>query len=109
MEAACRTLDFTTQRGLRKVLHPSLSQIFRINYWQFQYKWLQHDVFGDTLFSRTNSKRGNKYAELFVSKFGWLRAFPMAKRGGIHEALSLFFECDGVLTNLIVDGSVCLN
>ena len=39
--------------------------------------------FGVTLLAGTKSKRGNKYAEVFVTKFGWSCAFPMAKKGCI--------------------------
>ena len=69
LEASRRTLTCTTQSGLRTVLHPSLSRRFQTNDLQLQYRWLRHDVFGDTLLSGTNSKRGNKYAEVFVKKY----------------------------------------
>ena len=105
MESACCTLQCTTQRGLRTVIHPSLSCHFRTNDRQLRYRRLQHDVFGDTLLAGTKSKRGNKYAEIFVTKFGWSRAFPMAKKGDAHEALSLLFRRDGVPPKMIVDGS----
>ena len=58
---------------------------------QLQYKRLRHDVFGDTLLAGTKSKRGNKYAEVFVTKFS-------------HEVLSLLFKRDGVSPKMIVDG-----
>ena len=53
----------------------------------------------------TKSKRGNKYAEIFVTKFGWLHFFPMAKNGDEHEALSLLFQQNGVPPKIIFDGS----
>ena len=31
--------------------------------------------------------------------------FPMAKKGDVHEALYLLFQCDGVPPKMIVDGS----
>ena len=70
-----------------------------------RYRRLRHDVFGDTLLAGTKSKREKKYAEIFVTKFGWSRAFPMAKKGDAHEALSLLFQRDGVPPKMIVDGS----
>ena len=72
---------------------------------QLRYRRMRHDVFGDSFLDRTNSKRGNKYAEVFVTKFGWLRAFPMAKKGDAHEALSLLFQQYGVPPKMIVDSS----
>ena len=103
LEAACCTLECTNQRGLWTVIHPSLSRRVQTNDRRLQYKRLQHDVFGDTLLARTKSKRGNKYAEVFFTKFGWSRVFPMAKYGVAHEALSLLFQRDIVPPKMIVD------
>ena len=86
------------------MLHPYLILRFRTNDRQLRYKRLQHDVFGDTLLAGTKYKCVNKYDEVFVTKFGWLRAFPMTKKGDVHEDLSLLFQQDGVTTKMIVDG-----
>ena len=91
LEAARHTLECTTQRVIWTVLHLFLIRNFRMNFRQLRYRWLQHDVFGDTLLTVTNSKRVNKYAEVFVTKFGWLRTFPVSKKGDSHEALYLLF------------------
>ena len=61
--------------------------------------------FGETLLDGTKSKRGNKYAEAFVTNFGLSRAFPLANKGDAHEDLSLFFQRDGVPPKMIVEGS----
>ena len=81
LEAARCTLECTTHRGLQTVLRPSLIRRFRKFDRKLQYRRLQHDVFGDTLLAGTKSKHGNKYGNVFVTKFGWSRAFPMDKRG----------------------------
>jgi len=70
-----------------------------------RYKRLPCNVFADTLISGTVSKRGNKYAEIFATDFGWARAYPMKRKGEAHEALSLLFQRTGVPENLIVDRS----
>ena len=87
------------------MLHPSLSRRFQKNDWKLRYRKLRHDCFGDNLLAGTKSRCGNKYAEVFVTKFGWSRAFPMDKKGNAHEALSLLFQRDGVPPKMIVDGS----
>ena len=48
-EVACRTLERTTQRGVRTISHPSLSRRFQTNDRQLRYKRLRHDVFTDTM------------------------------------------------------------
>ena len=104
-EKAQRTVRMTTQRGLRTVLHPSLSRRFRTNDRALRYRRLPHPVFGDTLIAGTKSRRGKSYAEVFTTSFGWMRAFPMQKKSKVHEALSLLFQRDGVPPTCIVDGS----
>ena len=99
-----KKLQVTTQSGIRTVLHLSLSQRLWTNEQALRYQRLPHNVFGDTLVVGTTSKRGNKYAELFTTNFGWTRAFTMERKSKAHEALSLIFQRDGVLPWMIVDG-----
>ena len=105
LEAACRTLECTTQRGLWTVIHPYLSRRFQTYDWQLEYRRLRYDVFGDTLLAGKNSKCGNNYTKVFVIKFGWSCSFPMSKNGGAHEDLSLLFQRYEVLPKMIFDGS----
>ena len=57
IEAAKRTVRSTTQRGLRTVLHPSLSCRFRTNDCQLRYQSLPVKLFADTLIANTKSRR----------------------------------------------------
>ena len=105
IEAARRTLNVTTQRGVRTVAHPSLSRRFRTNDRQLRYRRLATDIYADTLVSKHKSKCGNLYAQVFATKFGWCRVFLMQRKSDAHHALSLLFTRDGVPLRLIVDGS----
>jgi hypothetical protein len=105
IESARRTVKVTTQRGVRTVLHPSLSRRFRTNDRQLRYRRLRSDIFGDTLEANVKSNRGNKYAQVFGTSFGWSRVFPVRKKSDVHEGLSLMFKRDGVPPKIIVDGS----
>ena len=62
-------------------------------------------VYSDTLISKVKSKRGNLYAQVFATKFGWCRVFPMRLKSEAHHALSLLFARDGVPPTIVVDGS----
>ena len=68
LEAALRSLECTTHRGLSTVFHPSLIRRFQTNDRKLRYRRLRHVFFCYTLLSGTKSKRGNKYAELYVTK-----------------------------------------
>jgi hypothetical protein len=106
IESARRTIRVSTQRGVRTVLHPALSRRFRTNDRQLRYRRLRSDVFTDTLITNVISKRMNRYAQVFVTSYGWCRVFPMRKKSDAHEALSLLFKRDGVPPKIICDGSL---
>ena len=62
-------------------------------------------MFTDTMSSSVLSKNGNKYAQVFSTDFGCVKAFPMQRKSEAHEALSLLFSCHGVPHTMIMDGS----
>ena len=95
----------TTQRGLQSVLHPTLTQQYRTNDRQFQYRWLPVDLFTDTLESCIVSHRGNNYAQVLLHRNTWCKAYPMKTKGQEHEALSLLFAQEGIPNKMIMDGS----
>ena len=49
LKKAARTIEKTTQRGMRTVLHPSLLRRFRTNDRQMHYRRLSVELFTDTL------------------------------------------------------------
>lgn len=104
-EKAKRTVQRTTQRGVRTCLNPTLARRFPTNDRMLRYKRLPHPVFTDTMFAGTASKQGNKCAQAYATSFGWSRAYPLTKKGDAHESLSLLFHRDGVPPTMILDGS----
>ena len=106
LDAAQRTVETTTQMGVRTILHPTLSRRFRTNDRQLRYRRLSHDMFTDTLEARTRSWfRCNKYAQVFSTKFGWVRVYPMQRKSQAHEALSLLAQREGVPPALVMDNA----
>jgi hypothetical protein len=103
IEAAKRTRLMTTQRGVTRMIHPSLSVRFRKNDRQLRYRRLPVTCFTDTMFSNYKSRQGNKAAQVFCTANGWTRAFPMAKLKDAHEALSQLFHRDGVPNVMVMD------
>ena len=104
-DRAKNTIKKTTQRGVRTVLNRAMTRRYPTNDRMLRYPRLPHTLFTDTLIAGTVSTRGNKYAQIYASNFGWARAFPMAKKGDAHETLSLLFKRDGVPPEMIMDGS----
>jgi hypothetical protein len=95
----------TTQRGVKRMIHPSLSVRFRTNDRQLRYRRLPVTCFTDTMFSNSKSRQVNKTAQVFCTANGWTRAFPMAKEKDAHKALSLLFHRYGVPNVMVMDGA----
>jgi hypothetical protein len=87
-ESARRMVKVTTQRGVRRVLYPPLSRRFRTNDRQLRYRRLRSDAFGDRLEASVKSRRGNTYAEVFGTSFGWSRVFPAKLKSVKYEGQS---------------------
>ena len=105
LDTAHRTLKVTTQRGVRTVLHPTLSRRFRTNDRQLRYRRLPVTLFTDTMYASVKSRRQNKCAQVFGSQEGWCRAYPMQKESEAHEALTLLHQREGVPNVMIMDNA----
>jgi hypothetical protein len=104
-DLAKKTVQRTTQRGVRTCLNPMLSRQFLTNDQMFHYKLLPHSTFTDTLFAGTPSRSGHKCAHVYSTSFGWERAHRMTRKGEAHETLSLLFHHDVVPSTVVLDGS----
>jgi hypothetical protein len=105
IEAAKRTRLVTTQRGIRRMVHPSLTKRYKTNYRQLRYRRLPVTMYTDTMYSTILSRQMNKAAQIFSTDFGFVRAFPMKKEKEAREALSLLFHRDGVPHAMVMDGA----
>jgi hypothetical protein len=105
IEAAKRTCLMTTQRGIRRIIHPSLNKWYNTNDRQLRYRRLPVTMFIDTMYSTILSRQYNKVAQVFCTDFGFLRAFPMKLESEAHEARSLLFHSDKAPTVMVMDGA----
>jgi hypothetical protein len=100
---ATRTVDRTMQQGVCTLLNLTVSCCFLTNNCMLRYPRMPHPVFGNTMFSGTESKNGNKCCQVFATNFGWARAHPLKQKGETHEALLLMFKQDGIPPEMILD------
>jgi hypothetical protein len=105
IETAKRTRLVNTKRGVKRMIHPSLSVRFSTNDRHMRYLRLPVTCFTDTMFSNSKSRQGNKADQVFCTENGWTRTFPMAKEKDGHEILSLLFRRDGVPNVMVMDGA----
>jgi hypothetical protein len=104
IEATKRTRLVTTQRGIRRMIHPSLTKRYTTNDRQLRYRRLPVTMFTDNIYSIFLSRQQNKAAQILCTDFGFVRSFPMKKESEAHEALSLLFYRDGVPNVIVMDG-----
>jgi hypothetical protein len=105
IEASKRTRLVTTQRGIRRMIHPSLTKQYKKNDRQLRYRRLPVGMYTDTMYSTIISRQDNKAAQIFCTDFGFVRAFPMKRESEAHEALYLLFDRDGVPNMMVMDGA----
>jgi hypothetical protein len=79
IEAAKRTRLVTTQRGIRRIIHPSLTKRYKTNDRQLIYRRLPVTMYTDTMYSTILSIQKNKAAQIFCTDFGFVREFPLNK------------------------------
>jgi hypothetical protein len=104
-EAAKRTRLVTTQRGIMRMIHPSLTKWYKTNDRQLQHRRLPVIMYTDTMLSPILSRQDNKAAQIFCTDFGFARAFTMKKEKESHEALYFLFHRDGVPNIMVMDGA----
>jgi hypothetical protein len=105
IEAAKRKHLVTTQRGIRRMVYPSLTKRYKTNDRQLRYRRLTVTMYTDTMYSTILSRHMNKAAQIFTTDFGFVRAFPMKKEKEAHAALSLLFHRYGVPHVMVMDGT----
>jgi hypothetical protein len=105
IEVAKRTRLVTTQRGIRRLMHPSLTKIYKINDRQLRYRRFPGTMYTTIMYSTILSRQMNKAAHIFCTGFGFVRAFPLNKEKEAHDALSLLFHRYGVPNVMVVDGA----
>jgi hypothetical protein len=79
IEADKRTHLVTTQRGIRRMVHPSLTKRYKTNDRQLRYRRLPVTMYTETMYSTILSRQMIKAAQIFCTDFGFVRSFPLKK------------------------------
>ena len=104
LEAADRTLRVTTQKGIRKVLHP-VERRYRTRQNQLRFPTLGTKFYSDTMFSSEPSCRNFTCAQVFSDGKGFTRFYPMERKREAGEKLYRFVTDVGIPQELITDGA----
>jgi hypothetical protein len=105
IEATKRTGLVTTQRGIIRMIHPSLTERYKTYDRHLRYSRLPVTMYTDTMCSTILSRQKNKAAQILCTDFGFVRASPLKKKKEAHEDSSLIFHRDGVPNVMVMNGS----
>jgi hypothetical protein len=75
IESAKRTRLVTTKRGIRRMIHPSLTKRYKMNDRQLRYRRLPVTMYTDTMYSTILSRQMNKAARYVVLILALLERF----------------------------------
>lgn len=100
---ATRTLQVTTQLGVRTLKHPAQRR-FQTAMPHLQYPRLMGTWYADKLFFCVKSIRQFKCAHLIGNGMGYSRFVPLESKADAHLSLDPFIKDHGIMENLVVDG-----
>ena len=105
LEQAKRTIERTTQRGVRDFSNPTMGRRLKPFSYQLLFRHLRTTMYTDTMFSKVKSLQQNTCAQVFCTPVDWTRVFPLRSKGDAHLALDLLHRRHGVPAKLICDNA----
>ena len=106
IETARRTLEATTQLGVRDFTSYQGTRRLKHSHYQLKYRRLRDTVYTDTMYAAVPSWRTkNKFAQVYSTSFGWVWASPMQTKGDAHHTLSTFHRRFGIPSIITSDAA----
>ena len=98
-------MQCTTQAGIRDVLVPTERRTCQKLH-QLKFPTVKGRFYTNTMFSKVESTRGNKAAQIITNGLGYNCFYPMKGRGEASEPLLSFINNTGIPQNLVSDGAL---
>ena len=105
LETARRTIDATTQLGIR-TRPGDLIRRFKTNDRMLRYNRLNVEMYTDTAKSAVKSHDQMRYIQVYATAGGWVKAYPMASKSDTPGTLQDLLKDIGVPARLILDNSL---
>ena len=106
LETAKRTINRTTQRGVRDFTNAKMNRRLKPLSYQLMFEHLRTTMYTDTLFSKVKSLQQNTCAQVFCTPVDWTRVFPLTTKADAYKALDLLHRRHGVPAKLICDNAI---
>ena len=104
LEASRRTMQVTTQSGIRNVLAPGERKL-RQRLDHLRYPRLSGKWYSDTWFSTVKSARQYNVGQLFTNGLGFDSSYPQKDKGDAYLGLNQFIRDYGIPETLVTDGA----
>lgn len=106
LEVAKRTIDNTTQKGVRDFTHMQGSRRLRHLTQQLKYRPLNATCYTDTMIAKVPSLTNQyKCAQVYCTDFDWTKVYPMKLRQDAHYTLDLLHASYGAFNVMIPDNA----
>ncbi len=102
LETAGRTLNVTTQKGIRTVPHP-VERRFKSFSKHLNYPTLKARYYSDTMFAKYKSLRGKSCGQVFTDGMGDTHIYPLRRKREAGHALKSFIMEHGAFSELLTD------
>jgi hypothetical protein len=105
LQAANRTIQQTTQRGVRDFLSTGGYKRMKHTAHQLLYRHIRSAIYTDTMFSKVKSLRQMTCAQIYVTSFHFTKAYPMKSKSDAHVTLDSLHHDVGVFHTIIPDNA----
>jgi hypothetical protein len=105
LNSAKRTLERTTQRGVRDFTKSEGTRRLRHSTYQLMYRHLRLSVYTDTMFVSVQLLCGNKCAQVYTTWFQWVVAYPIPSKADAHFTLNRLHREYGIFHTIILDNA----
>ena len=104
-ETARRTLERTTQLGVRDLTNSTMTRRLKPYTLQLRYPRLNVTMYADILIGRCRSLRNNMYATVFATDFQWSMVDPIQTKGECHLSLDVLHATKGIPSIMVPDNA----
>ena len=105
LEVARKSLEKTTQLGVRDFSNVTGSRRLKPIHHQLKHRRLDVEMYVDTVEGRCVSLLGNRHATIYCTPFHYIAVDPMPTKGDAHKTLDSLFRRVGVPRVLIPDNA----
>jgi hypothetical protein len=105
IDTAQKTIQATTQRGVRHFLGSKGTRRMKHTAHQLLYRNLRAVVYSDTMFSGAVLLRQNTCAQVHSTEFHWVKVYPMRRKADAHLTLSTLSHDVGVFHTMVTDNA----